>query len=213
MHKQFAQFDNLIFAADGANGVHALTVGSATTFNAISIGAAPAVIGVVNRFLIVGSFPNGDTQNSASIRWSAIDDPTNFPTPGSATAIASQAGDQFFDPSKGVITRILGADQFGLVFQSAAVNRLTYVGGSVVFQIDRIDDKHGAFFPNAVVSVLPRVFFISSSGFFVTDGVGTKEIGRSRISKTFFAEVVTTNPYRVFGAYDARFNLDRKSVV
>lgn len=203
---QFVQFDDLVIGTDWSNGAYALTVGSNTTFNAVSIGAAPDRIGVINRFVVVGRFPTGATQNSQSIRWSAIDSPLSWPVPGSDTAIATQAGDQFFDPACGQISAITGGDQFGLIFQTGAVNRMTYVGPPVVFQFDRLSDKVGAYFPNAVVSVLPLVYFMSGSGFFVTDGVTIKEIGKDKVSRTIYRDFSQSATFdalgRVYGAYD-----------
>jgi len=207
LHTSFEQYGNLILATDGANGLSAVTVSSATTFNAVSVGASPQFVGVIGQFVVVGNFPNTDTSNSASIRWSAIDNPLSFPVPNSATAIATQAGENFFQPERGPVTGISGGDQFGLVFQQGAVNRLTYVGGSVVFQIDPVDEQRGAYFPNSIVRVSSLTYFMAKSGFFVTDGVTIKELSRDKISSAFISEVVFTNPHRVCGAYDGKRNL------
>lgn len=206
LHTSFAQYDNIVFATDIVNGLSASTIGAAS-FNAVTIGTAPHHVGVVGQFLVVGNFPNTSTSNAASIRWSAIDNPLSFPDPGSATAIAAQAGDQFFQPERGPVTAISGGDQFGLVFQQGAVNRMTYVGGNTVFQFDTVDAQRGAYFPGSVVKVGDLTYFMAKSGFFVTDGVGVKEISRDKISSTFVSEIVVTNPGRVCGAYDGKRNL------
>lgn len=206
LHTSFAQYDNIVFATDLVNGLSASTIGAAS-FNAVSMGAAPHHVGVVGQFLVVGNFPNTSTSNAASIRWSAIDNPLSFPDPGSATAIAAQAGDQFFQPERGPVTAISGGDQFGLVFQQGAVNRMTYVGGNTVFQFDTVDAQRGAYFPNSVVKVGSLTYFMAKSGFFVTDGVSVKEISRDKISSTFIANVRLTEPDRVRGAYDGKRNL------
>jgi hypothetical protein len=206
-HTSFAQFEDLVLATDISGGLNVHTAGSAATFTAVSLSEPAQHVGVIGQFAVLGNFFGTTTANAASIRWSSIGDPLLWPTPGSATAIATQSGDHFFQAERGNVTAISGGDQFGLVFQQGAINRMTYVGGNVVFQFDVVDAQRGAFFPNSVVRAGGLTYFIARSGFFVTDGVTVKEISRDKISTTFLAAAISSTPHRVRGAYDGRRNL------
>jgi hypothetical protein len=141
------------------------------------------------------------------LQWCRIDDPTEWPTPNSADALAKQAGEQFMPGYGGVVTGIVGNDQFGIVFQRSAVSRMTYVGGDLVFLFDVIDSARGAAYPNAIVPVGDLVYFIAADGFYVTDGVSVKPVGASRFDRLFTEGVDTGYKERVYGALDRATNL------
>jgi hypothetical protein len=202
----FAQFDDLVVIAGSATDVPLKhTVGSASSVNALfaSGSTLPSAgqIGVVNRFVVIGDVD----VNRAYVRWSAIDDPTNWPLPGSATAIATQAGEQFLDDVYGEVTGIASGDQFGLVFQRSAVTRLTYVGGNTVFQIDKVDRSRGAYYPGSIIKAGALIYFMSEYGFHVTDGVTVQNIGEGQVDGYLRSLVATSDlPYsaQVCGAHD-----------
>lgn len=200
---KFAQFDNRIIATDYADGIQTATVGGAT-FSALSAAAPKARhIAKVNQFLLAGD--TVDAVNGAvsyRVQWNAIDDPANWPTPNSATAIATQAGEQFMNSVFGPVTGVFGGDQFAVVGQRTGISRLTYAGPPVVFQFDTIEVGRGIWFPNGSVQIGNYIYFISHDGFYVTDGVSVKPIGDGKVDKTFLAECDQTFKERVYGAFD-----------
>jgi hypothetical protein len=203
----FAQYENLMFAGHALAGPLFQTIGSLSNFTALT-GAAPSgrVLSIVGQFLVVGNLTNG-TFRPSGLQWSAIDDPTNFPTVNSATAIATQSGSQILDQSAGGVQDIIGGDQFGVIFQKNAITRMTYVGPPVVFQFDKIDPARGLYGPKGAVKVGQIIYFVSSDGFYMTDGVSVIPIGQGKADKTFLAELPTYQ--LVFAGYEKA----KKSVV
>lgn len=200
---KFTQFDNLIVATDYADAIQSATVG-ASTFGALSAAAPKARhIAKVNRFLVAGD--TNDVSNGIvpyRIQWNAIDQPTNWPTPNTATAVATQAGSQLLNSAFGPVTGIFNGDQFAVIGQRTGLSRMSYAGPPVVFQFDTIENGRGIWFPNSAVQIGQLIYFISHDGFYLTDGVSVKGIGNARVDKTFLAECDQTFKERVYGAYD-----------
>lgn len=195
----FCRFDEFVIAVRNNVTPQLHTIGSASNFTALATsGTAPTAssfVGVINRFLMVAA---SDALGNPYVQWSAIDDPRNWPTPNSSTAIATQSGQQYFQPQYGSIYKIVHGDQFGLVFQQNAITRVTYVGPPVVFQFDLIDTSHGLWWPTAAVKVGGKTHFRGVDGFYVTDGVSLVPTGAGKIDKTFAAQATG----RVRATYD-----------
>lgn len=202
---RFATFEDQIIATNGVDlpQYRALeTTGSFATLGS-AVGTAPAAVHVesIGQFVVLGNLPASQRH---VVRWSGIADHLSWPTPGSATAIAQQSGEQELNFHSGAVTGISGGDQYGLVFQENGINRVTYVGGSTVFQFDDIDSGRGCAFPNGLVRAGSLVYFPSADGFFVTDGVGIKPIGDGKVNRYFYSNCDFSFRQRVYGAHDAR---------
>jgi hypothetical protein len=198
------QFDDLVIATNYNDAPVASTAGSASDFTALSLtGTAPSArcVGVIGRHVVLG-----DTVLTAAaqnrIQWCAIDDPRNWPTPGTSTAQSVQAGEQYMNAAYGPVTAITNGESYGLVFQRNGISRMTYVGGNVVYQFDQIERARGALFPNALVQMGRLVYFISGDGFYVTDGLEVRPIGSQKVDNYFGDTVDTTYKHRVRGAVD-----------
>lgn len=208
---EFVQFNELVFATNYANVPQYQTVGAASFTAAAVTGQAPRArrIARVHQFIVLGD--TNDTANGARpyrIQWSSIDAPTDWPTPGSATAIAAQAGEQFLDSSWGPVNAITTGDQFGIVMQRGGLNRMTYVGGNVVFQFDKIAGAMGLFLPHSVVEVNGVWYYLSEAGVCATDGVSGVFLGYGKVDKTFFnTAVLASFEERVYGAVDPKRKL------
>ncbi len=203
---RFAQFDNFVIATNYADVPQKLVIGAAANFEDLAdTGTAPQarVIGVIGRFVVLGN--TIDATNGVvphRLQWSAIDDPTDWPTPETADARTKQSGQQFMQAALGAVLAIEGEEQFGIVFQRSGISRVTYVGGDLVFQFDNIDATRGLLCPNAVATVGKRRFFPSSEGFFVTDGVNVEPIGDGQVDQFFLGNLDAGFPERVYAAVD-----------
>lgn len=185
---EFTQFDDMVIGTSIGTGPYVHTLGAVTGFTALSATAtAPPSnhVGVVNRFVILGQGINAATSSNRAIQWSAIDDPRNWPVPNTATATATQAGSQFFDGNFGIVTGISSGDQHGIIFQQYATHRITYNGPPTVFQFDRIDAEHGAYFEYGTIQIGGLTYFVSRHGFCVTDGVTVKNISDKKVFRAF----------------------------
>jgi hypothetical protein len=180
---RFAQFDDVVFATDYNDDIRYKTIGSASSF--ATHGSAPNArqIGVINRFLVVGDIDQGAGAIPYATQWSSIDDPLDFPTPGSATAQLEQAGQQLLQAEHGAVTAIAGGQFWGLIFQKRAITRFTYIGGDVVFQIDNFERSRGCWCPQSHIQVGNLSYFFAHDGVYVTDGQQVKPIGDAKVDR------------------------------
>jgi hypothetical protein len=205
---RWAQYEDIVIAANGNHSPQYITINSAGNFATLgsSSGTAPAAVAVgkVGQFVVLGYVAG---VSPAYIRWSAIDNPLSWPTPGSSTALATQAGEQYLDEGKGPVTSIAGGDLSGLIFQLNAITRMTYIGGSAVFQFDDLHAGRGAWFANATVQAGGATYFIAQDGIFRTNGVQIEAIGDGKVNRWFQENAFTGFPNRVYGAFDRNRNL------
>lgn len=188
-----AQYNNLVFVATGAGGLYYQTVGTSSTFNA-AVGSPHAqVLGVVGQFLLAGNISASPNNFPHLLGWSSIAAPTDWPTPGSDSALASQAGEQFLHQELGAITGIFGGDQWGIVMQASGITRMTYIGGADVFQFDTLAGGLGMDAKNCGIKVGNLVYFASSRGFYATDGVSLQPIGQEKVNRWFITNVVSAS--------------------
>jgi hypothetical protein len=207
---EFARFEELIIATNYFNNPEVATLGSGSFATLATSGTAPKArrIGQIGRFILLGD--TNDATNGVvpyRVQWCAIDDPRNWPTPGTAGAITVQAGEQFLNSQWGPVKAIVGGDQFGLIMQRAGLTRVTYVGGNLVFQFDEIEESVGVFFPNSVVRAGDFWYYLSDAGICATDGVRSYRIGEGKVNRYFYLNFDITNPERIYGAIDARRKL------
>lgn len=111
--------------------------------------------------------------------WSAIGDPTNWPTPLTQSAIALQSGYQDLAPEAGQVMFIAGYPLYALIFQRFGITRANYVGGAPVFSFAPYEFTRGVVGHGAAIQVDNLVFFLADDGFYVTDGANVTPIGTS----------------------------------
>lgn len=199
----FAQYGSLIVATDYADVPQAAAAGTATFSALATTGTAPNAkyVAIVGQFVMLGYINNG-TITPYQVQWSSINQPQNWPTPGSALAIASQAGAQTLRSEFGAVTGIFGSDQVGLILQKKAIVRMVYQGGNTVFSFDTYEQARGGWFPNASVRVGSLVYFIAADGFYTTDGAQSTPIGKGKVDRTFLNDCDQTYIERVRGTVD-----------
>lgn len=111
------------------------------------------------------------------VHWSAIGDPTNWPIPLTAAAIAAQSGYEDLDAEFGSVMFIAGYPLYAVIFQRSGIQRAQYVGGQVVFNFGAVSRNRGLVTKGAACQVGTSVYFLSQDGFFVTDGTAVQPIG------------------------------------
>lgn len=188
----FAQYDKYVLAASYNNILRYKEIGVGVNFaNAHADAPKCRVVGPVRDFIFCGDINDPtDGQVPHRVRWNAIDDPLNWPLPGSASAIATQADEQDLRAENGAVRAVFGSDA-GIIFQERAITRATYVGAPLVFRFDLMDSSRGLRARNAAVQVGRIVFFLALDGFFVTDGSGdSTPIGNGKVDRWFFENAV-----------------------
>jgi hypothetical protein len=195
-------------AQNGLNLQQDISIGGAAFAD---IPAAPIgnVIGVINQFLMVGDITDPvDGHVQYRVQWSAIGDPTNFPTPLTDAAIASQSSNEDLTQEFGAVMRIAGGPQMGVIFQRHGITRAAYVGGDVVFQFAPYERKRGLIARDAAVQMGDAIYYISDDGFHATDGSQVVNIGRADDNKMgldqwFWANVNTSALSAIRSGYDS----------
>jgi len=143
--------------------------------------------------LVLANINDGSEGDQYRLQWSAIGNAESWPTPGSASALSTQAGEQDLLSDLGDIRGIIGGEKFGLIFQKYGITRMTYVGGSAVFQFDTFEKKEGLnHFLGAIVGspvlVNGITYFLNRNGVFATDGYKTSNLSAGKITEALFAD-------------------------
>lgn len=192
---QFEQFGLVIVAVQGNVAPQAFTLGSSTEFAALG-GSPPnaAYVKAVGRFLVL----SGLTSYPYRIQWSGLNAITTW------TSGTNSSDYQDF-PDGGLVRGVSGGE-YGLVFQDAAIRRMTYApGSSYIFEIDRMSDDLGLYAPYSIIRTGADVFFRATQGFYHISGTGSlTPIGKERVDRTVFLNLDSSNLQLFLGSSDPR---------
>lgn len=192
---QFAQFNNFVFAVQTGCAPQVYTLSSSTAFSDLS-GSPPQAryVAVVGRFLVLSGLT---TSAPYRVQWSGLNATTTW-----TSGVNSS---DFQDLPDGGIVRGVAGGEYGLIFQDAAVRRMIFVGGTLVFQIERVAEEKGIYAPLSIVRAGDRVFYLGSDGFkMYSPGAQPVAIGKERVDRTFFADVDSGNLQLCIGASDPK---------
>jgi hypothetical protein len=202
----FTQYGERIIATDFADAIQSYVMGSSALFADLAAAAPKArYMAIVKDWLMVAN--TYDATNGSCpqrIWWAAIDDPTNWPTPGTATAAQLQsdyndlAGDGGWN--QGIVGTLSSADV--AVIQEKTIFRGMYVGPPVIFAFTKVEAARGTPAPGSIVVVGGIVYYLADDGFYAFDGLQSVPIGREKIDRTFWSEVATSYLYRITSAVD-----------
>ena len=186
----WAVYETYVYAASVSNVLQRKQITDAVTTNFADVTgtAVPQgnVIARIRDHLVIGYL----STSPHSIQWSAIG-AGSWPTPGSATALANQAGSLTLDSSLGYVTNITDGEKFGLVFQTNSITRMTYIGGDAVFQFDRVSEHVGSRIFRNVANIDGRFYFIAKNGVYVTDGYAIKELSLGKIKDAICVDILS----------------------
>lgn len=173
---EMAQYGDTILAVDGNDNLQFYTFNSSTKFATVTASAtsfpSPNHIAVIRDFVVLGSANNLERL----VGWSAIYDFTSW-------TIGTNQCDSQQMPDGGNIQRITGGE-FGLIWQSRAITRMTYVGPPLIFRFDKISHNMGLLAPGAVALAGGNYYFWSDRGFFVTDGASEPQaVGYGKVDE------------------------------
>lgn len=136
--------------------------------------------------------------------WSAVNDATSWPDPGSDAAAASQSDYNDLAGENGAITGLVGnlGTSEGALFFEHAVWRIVYVGPPAVFDFFPAQGLKGTKAPNSIVQVGAYVYYLAEDGFYKFDGTNAQPIGANKVDKTFFRLLSQEFSTNVVGAAD-----------
>jgi hypothetical protein len=135
----------------------------------------------VRDFVVLG----GMDTDRYTIRWSALGDPTDWPTPATDDARSKQSGSQTFPTEFGYVTAIAGDDFHMWIFQERAISKATYVGGDIVFSFEILNEGLGCVRQGRVLEVDERIFFQSNRGFHMMVNGNITNIGLGKVDDSF----------------------------
>lgn len=205
----FAQYGDEIYAIFGSQLL--VQPGDGTDYKAVTTAEgfsydAPAgdVLGTIRDFLVIGQLAS----DPSAIRWSGIDRPGEWPTPGTNAAQYIQSDQQVF-PIGGRVMSVVGAvgGADGLIFLERAVQRATYVGPPYIFQFNPIDWQQGTIAGKSPVVCGSACFFLSEDGWKATDGASVRPIGNERVDRWFFSQCDPERVHEVRGVHDSAHRL------
>lgn len=199
---EFAPYDHRIFLPCGDSPfVYDIDAHSVSAPAGVPIGSTGAR---VLDHMVLGAFYHATDYRTekAAVQWSAIGDPEDWPTPGSAAARSKQAGKQYLPRNYGWVGKVIGGEKFGLIFQERAITRMTYVGSSAVFEFDTFETTEGCgeldtlsgqvTSQPAIVPLGPgRWVWANDHGVFITDGHSVRNVSDGIIDEALFANTIS----------------------
>ena len=184
---RFSQFGKSVITTNNSEKLQYYNVDTSTEFADLDATAPVAkYITVVRDFVVVANLTEGADKYSSRVRWSGINDETDW-----TYSQTSQADYQTL-PDGGNIVGIRGGE-FGLVFMDNAIYRMSYLGTPLIFQFDNISRGTGCFNENSIAQYSGLSFFLSDDGFYVCDGQTLKPIGTEKVDRYFYETVELTN--------------------
>lgn len=204
-HWDFVQYGNRVVAVNGhTDAPQSYVMGTSTDF--ADLGGSPPQfkhVAVINNFVMGGNTDVSGTVFPNRVQWCAIDDPTDWPTIGSADAAAKQSDRQDlpYGTSVEAITGSIGGVD-GAIFMRDSVYRVSYVGSPLVFEFTEVERGRGALAGKSVVNVGPFAFYLAEQGFFSFNGTQSTAIGNQKVDQFFFADLDYNFIHRVSGTAD-----------
>lgn len=180
---RFVRFGNDVIACGSDDDVlQKFTIGTSSTFSAISGAPAAKHLAVVRDFVVTANVTYSSATYRSRVRWSQINDANSW-TLGTAQADFQDIADA------GHITGLVGGE-FGVVLLEKAIARMQYVGSPLIFTFEKVETGHGCNYPNSVSSLGPtQVFYLADDGFFFFDGSKSIPIGAEKVDKFFFDSI------------------------
>jgi hypothetical protein len=162
-------------------------------------------IAVVRDWVVFGNTTDGTFgPQPQRVWWCGIDDPTNFPTPGTTAAAAVQSDYQDLVGDFGWVQGVVGnlGTSDGAIIQERGVWRMQYVGPSSIFAFSIAEGARGTPAPGSIVQLSDIAYYLGEDGFYAFDGTNSDPIGFGKIDKTFFSDMDQSYFYRVTSTID-----------
>lgn len=196
MNWDFVRFgDEVIAAGSDSDTLQGYTIGTDTTFSAISGAPAARHLAVVRDFVVTANVTYSSSTYRSRVRWSQINDASSW-TLGTAQADFQDIADA------GDITGLVGGE-FGVVLMEKAIARMQYVGSPLIFTFEKVETGHGCNYPNSIASLGPtQVFYLADDGFFMFDGQRSIPIGAEKVDRFFFDDLAIGSVDRISCAID-----------
>lgn len=179
---RFTQFGKNVIFCNNADKLKSWVLGTSSTFTDLAANAPIAkYITVVRDFVVVANTYESSTQQQYRVRWSAINDETDW------TENVNTQSDYQDIPDGGQIMGIRGGE-FGIVLLERSISRMTYVGTPFIFQFDNISRNKGCMVAGSIAQYQGITFFLSDDGFYMCDGQQVMPIGAEKVDRFFLSD-------------------------
>lgn len=216
-HWDLVQYNQRIIAGAAGEKPQSFVMGTSSKFTDLAATTAPYArhLAVVRPgFLMLGNVDDTPVSYASDgavpnrVWWSALDDPTDYPTIGTADAEAKQSDYNDLETG-GWVQSLLGpvGGSDGAVICDTVIYRLDYEGPPTVFRFTPIESSRGTPAPQSVINVGPFAFYLGEDGFYAFDGAQSHAIGNQKVDRDFFAEIDQTYFHRVYAAADHQAKL------
>lgn len=203
---RFNLMNGIVLATDYNDVQQSFTLGSSSAFGTLAAAAPQALYGaVVKNFYMVGNtFDSTDGARPQRAWWSALNDPTNWPTPGTITAAELQSSFNDLLGDYGAITGVVGnlGNADGAIFMQKAVWRVLYAGPPGTFDFFPAEGGVGCNIPGSIVAYANMAYYWGPDGPYKFDGAEATPIGVDQWAKTVYADLDQGNLSRVKGTVD-----------
>jgi hypothetical protein len=202
----FALFNARVVAANLSDPIQSFVLGTSTHFADLASAAPKARFITTAKNFLIAANTNDPIGGNAPWRvwWSALGDPTNWPTPGTVAAATVQSDYNDTVGEGGMITGIVGnlgtAD--AAIFFQHAVWRMIYVGPPAVFNFVPAEGVRGTDAPGSIAQLGSVVFYLGEDGFYMFDGTQSVPIGAEKVDRTFLADLAPQGNRRITSAID-----------
>lgn len=203
---ELAKFGERIVSANGINDpIQSYTMGASSLFANLASAAPRArhIAQIKDFIMVLNTWDSTDGAKPSRLWWSAIDDPTDWPTVGSADAAQKQSDYQDL-PSGGWGQALIGAvgGVDGAAFMDTAIYRIVYSGSPAIFSFHEVERERGTAAPNSVINIGDFAAYLGQEGFYIFNGQDSTPIGDQRVDKTFLADLNQSLFHLVIGAAD-----------
>lgn len=196
---EFTQYKERVIAVSYTTVTQSITLGGSAFADLFVSTDKPKAkhVTTIRDFLVLANINDPSDGNVPyRIQWSAEGDPTDMDP--SATTLADY---QDLPVGGGGVQAIVGGE-YGTIFFSDFIYRMTYTGDATIFRFDQIASNIGTIASGSVIKIGRNIYFLDHDGFYVTDGVNVTSIGKNKIDRTFYNDVDAAQLARISSAYD-----------
>lgn len=205
----FAVFGQRIIATNFNDAVQSYVEGTSALYADMIASGLTSLkakyVATVKDWVVLGNTTDGTYgAQPQRVHWSAINDPTNFPTPGTTGAFTALSDFQDIPGKHGALQGIvgnLGTAHAGIFFERA-VYRMIYAGLPDIFDFVPAEGARGLLVPGGVTQLGSIAYYIGEDGFYAFDGSNSMPIGKGKVDKFFKGDFQSNYLDRVCAASD-----------
>lgn len=205
----FTTFGNRIIATNYNDAPQSYVEGTSALFSDLITTGTTSLkakyVATVRDHIVFGNTTDGTYGTQPQrVWWTAINDPTNVPTPGTQAAANAMSDYQDNLGTHGALTGIasnIGAIDAAL-FYERAIYRMIYSGMPNIYDMQRVTSARGLICPGGLAVLDSVAYHIAEDGFYAFDGAEPKPIGKFKVDRFFGGDFQSSYPDRVSSAVD-----------